>query len=313
MINNSTIRKWALQNALKYSGKANPGAVIGKLLAEQPELKANMKEVAMQVNAVIKEISKLSPEQQLTELQQTAPELLEEKKKEEPKHSLPPLKNAVQGKVITAFPPEPSGVAHIGHASGSLFNMMYAQQYEGKFILRFEDTNPELAKLEFYQAITELLQWLGITWDKIVRISDTMQEMYSEAEKLIISGALYTCDCPVELMRDRRGTGEACLHRNKTPKENLATWKLMISGSEEKGIVLRYKGDLNSQNAVMRDPTMFRIIKTPHCIHGTRFVVWPSYDFAAAYSDGVEGITHRVRGKEFELRTELQSELQRLM
>ena len=313
MTNKQLIRKWVLQNAVKYGGKANPGAVIGKLLAEQPELKANMKEVAMQVNAVIKEISKLTSEQQLAELQKTAPELLEEKKKQEQKHSLPPLQNAVQGKVITAFPPEPSGVAHIGHASGALFNMMYAQQYEGKFILRFEDTNPELAKLEYYQAITELLQWLGIKWDKIVRISDTLPEMYVAAEKLVVRGVLYACDCPVELMRDKRGTGEACLHRNKTPKENLAVWKRMLSGSEEKGIVMRYKGNLNSQNTVMRDPTMFRIIKTPHCIHGTRFVVWPSYDFAAAYSDGAEGITHRVRGKEFELRAELQAELQKLM
>ena len=172
-IETSTIRKWVLQNAVKYEGKPNVGAVIGKLLAENPALKDSVKEIARQVNAVASEVRKLAVSAQRKELEALAPELLVEKKKEET-HELPSLEGAVEGKVCTAFPPEPSGVAHIGHASGALFNMLYAKRYRGKFILRFEDTNPELAKKEYYNAITDLLAWIGITWDRIVRISDTL-------------------------------------------------------------------------------------------------------------------------------------------
>ncbi len=308
------LRKWALQNAVKYTGKANPGAIIGKLLAEKPELKDDMKTLAKEVNAVVKLVNALSLEQQHAELTQLAPELLAPKKKEEQKHELPVLLGAVQGNVITAFPPEPSGVAHIGHASGALFNWTYAQRYGGTFILRFEDTNPELAKKEYYTAISELLHWLGITWDKQINISDTLLAMYAKAEEFLDKGLFYACTCDGKRMQDKRHLGEACEHRNFSIDQNKSWWREMLAGTwNQNDVVLRFKGDMKHQNGVMRDPVMFRIIKKPHCLHGMKYCVWPSYDFAAAYSDGAEGITHRVRSKEFELRVELQLILQKQM
>lgn len=307
------LRKWALQNAVKYEGKANVGAVIGKLLSHDPSLKNDMKLLSGTVQLVVKEVNAMKPKDQLFELQQIAPELLIEKKKEET-HELPPLPDAVNEKVITAFPPEPSGVAHIGHAAGALFNWAYAKRYGGKFILRFEDTNPELAKKEYYTAISELLHWLGIDWDKQVNISDTLPEMYTLTQKCIDKGIFYACLCDVEFMRKKRELCEECEHRTMNPIDTKKIWNDMLLGKYEEGAVsIRYKGEMSHNNGVMRDPVMFRIIKKPHCLHGTKYCVWPSYDVAAAYSDGVEGITHRVRGKEFELRAELQTELQKHM
>ena len=313
MTNQTLIRKWALQNAVKYGGKANPGAIIGKLLAEHPELKNEMKTLSQDIQKIVKEVNSLAPEKQRHELEQEAPELLVEKKKEET-HELPELKNAVPGKVITAFPPEPSGVAHIGHVSGALFNMLYAQRYNGKFYLRFEDTNPELGREEFQESITKELQLMGLKWDKVINISDTMPEMYVAAEKLLKKGLLYACSCQVDDMRANRASGTECEHRNQTPEQNMRVWNELLDRKHAKGTyVVRYKGNMTDSNSVMRDPTMFRIIDAEHYRQGKNYLLWPSYDFAAAFSDGNEGITHRVRSKEFELRAELQRELQQHM
>lgn len=307
------IRKWALQNAVKYGGKANPGAVIGKLLSEQPELKEQMKDLAKQVNIIIKDVNALKPEQQLAELKKTAPELLEEKKKEE-KHELPELQNAVVGNVVTAFPPEPSGYPHLGHGKGALVNYLYAKKYQGKFILRFEDTNPELATQEFIDAILEGIKWLGIEWDELVYISDTIPAIYQKGGELLNKGVFYACACEPEAMKRNRLSSTVCEHREHAVDVNTKFWKEMLDGVHDKGdVVIRWKADLEHKNTAMRDPTMFRIIKLPHVRHGTKYHVWPSYDCAAAFSDGAEGITHRVRSKEFELRAEVQSNLQKLM
>ncbi|MFX1536847.1 MAG: glutamate--tRNA ligase family protein, partial [Promethearchaeota archaeon] len=131
------------QNALKFNGKANIGAVIGSTIAAHPELKENTKEVAKAASEIVNEVNSLTLNQQLKELQESAPELLE--KKEKKKKELPELKNAEEGKVVTRLPPEPSKHLHIGHALSFLINYMYAVKYKGKCILRMEDTNPENA------------------------------------------------------------------------------------------------------------------------------------------------------------------------
>ncbi|MBI4450623.1 glutamate--tRNA ligase [Candidatus Woesearchaeota archaeon] len=304
------IRKHALHNAVKYGGKANPGAVIGKILAEEPSLKEQMKDVGKHVAAIIKDVNSLKSEQKLAELKSIAPELLEVQKKEQT-HELPELPNAEQGKVVTAFPPEPSGYPHHGHAKAALINYLYARKYDGKFIVRFEDTNPDLAKEEYVNAIKKGLQWLGTEWDELIFISDTMDLLYKHGEDMLLKGQFYACTCPVDIMRNNRATGTACSCRSRSPSKNLAYWEKMKAGNFDKGqAVIRWKGDLQNNNTVMRDPTMFRIIKARHWRHGDKYCVWPSYDFAAAVSDGAEGVTHRVRSKEFELRAELQRTLQ---
>lgn len=307
------IKKYALQNAIKFNGKANVGAVIGKIIGEKPELKKNIEKIKTLSQKIVKEVNKIPLEKQREELEKIAPELLVEKKKIE-EVELPELPKAQKGKVVTAFPPEPSGYPHIGHAKGAIVNYKYAKKYNGKFVLRFEDTNPELTKKEYYDAQLEGYKWLGIKWDQIIYISDTIEQMYKKAEELINKGIFYACDCSVEDIGRKRMLGEECKCRNRSKEENMQLFKAMLERKFEKGeVIIRLKGDMKHKNSTMRDPAMFRVIKKTHERTGNKYIVWPSYDFAAAFSDGTEGITHRVRSKEFELRAELQNTLQKLM
>ena len=158
----TTIRKYALQNAIKYKGKANPGAVIGKVLAENPNLREKAKEIGKEIINIIKEVNKLSVEKQEKKLQETAPELLDEKKESKERDIFEFLGIREGQKIVTAFPPEPSKYPHIGHAKAIIVNYELAKKHNGTFYLRFEDTNPELVDEEFYKIHMDNYQWLGI-------------------------------------------------------------------------------------------------------------------------------------------------------
>ena len=176
-----TIEKFALANAVKFKGKANPGSIMGMLFQEDPNLKKKAKEVSKKVQEVIKKVNVMSLEEQETKLKKVAPELLEEKK-EKKKKELPELKN-VKGTVVTRIPPEPSKHLHFGHAMSFLINYMYAQKYKGKCVLRFDDTNPEKTQKEYFASIEEDLKWLGIKVDKTVIASEHMELFYELAER----------------------------------------------------------------------------------------------------------------------------------
>jgi len=304
----STIEKHALANALKYNGKANPGSVISKVIGEFPDAKKDMKTVSKQVQDAIKKINPMGVAEQEKLLREKYPEMLEEKPKEE--HDLFAfLKIAPGTKVVTAFPPEPSKYPHIGHAKACLLNYELAKRNNGKFILRFEDTNPELAKTEFYDIIQENLTWLGIEWDQLYYVSDMMNPIYEQAEKLIQKGLAYVCACPSEKIKEHRMKGTACEHRSQTVEQTLTEWKKMFM-SPEGSMILRAKTAADHSNSAMRDPGLFRINEAPHCRTGTRYRVWPMYDFQNPIVDGLLGVTHRIRSKEFELRAELHRWLQ---
>jgi glutamyl-tRNA synthetase len=192
---------------------------------------------------------------------------------------------------------------HIGHAKAVIVDSEYAKMYDGKFILRFDDTNPENAQLEFYDAQKEDLKWLGVEWDEEYNTSDHLEKHYKFAEQLIKQGDAYICKCSLEKVKDGRFKGQACEHRSTSSQENIDTWKEMLSSSME-GAILRLKGDMKSANTAMRDPAMFRDIDTPHPIHGNKYHVWPTYDFAGAVEDSISGVTHPFRTKEYELRDE---------
>jgi len=305
------IEKYALDNAVKYNGKANPGAVIGHIISVHPEVKSDMKALAIKINAKIKEINKLGIDKQKKLLEDKYPEMLEKKEKEE-KDIFAFLEIKDGDKIITAFPPGPEKYPHIGHAKALLLNFLLAQKYKGKFILRFEDTNPELVKKEFYDIMQENFKWLGVEWDQLQYASDNMKLFYELAEKLVKSGDAYMCDCPVDVMRENRAKGTACKCRDKTVKQNHEEWKKFPKAKAESA-ALRLKINMNHQNSTMRDPTIFRIIDAPHARLGTKFRVWPNYDFQNAIMDGYYGITHRLRTKEFEMRSELQKYIQKLL
>lgn len=305
------ILKWALKNAIDHDGKAQAGAVIPKVIGEKPELKEKIKDVAKEAALAVKEVNKLSLEEQKSKLQKIAPELLEVRKHEE-KHEIPDLPGAETGKVVMLFPPEPSKYATIGHAKASLLNYLCSQKYKGKFLIRFEDTNANKIKKEYYDEMLKDLAWLGEKWDKVDYESDHVDEFYVYAEKLIKKGNAYMCNCETETIHKLRGEGKACKCRDRKPEENLKLWKQMLDNKFKEGeYSLRAKIDMKHKNTTMRDPTIMRVLIGTHPRVGDKYFVWPTYDFATAVMDDIEGITHRMRSKEFEMRAALQQWLQK--
>jgi glutamyl-tRNA synthetase len=294
-------RKYALQNAVQFDGKANEKAVVGKVIAVFKKEGVQPGQIVPIVMKVVQQINSMSREDQTAELERLAPELLVHEKKERD-FSLAPLPFAEKGKVVTRFPPEPNGYLHIGHAKAAIIDREYARLYEGKFILRFDDTNPENAQLEFYDAQKEDLTWLGIDWDKEYCTSDNLEKHYKLAEQLIQQGDAYICRCPPEVIKEGRFHSKACSCKDRSCGDMVDEWRSLLASPENKGIILRLHGELGSDNTAMRDPTLFRVIDTPHPRTGDKYHVWPTYDFAGAVEDSISGVTHPFRTKEYELR-----------
>ncbi len=306
------IEKYALQNAVAFGGRANTNAVIGKLLKESPGLKDEIALLMPQVAKVVAEVNRLKPDLQKKMLEEQAPELLERPKPA--KRELPELENAGMGKVVTRFPPEPSKHLHIGHALSFLINYMYAEKYNGKCILRFEDTNPATAKKEFVESIKQdITDYLQAKPSQVFAVSSHMPEFYAHAEKLIQMGKAYVCACSKERIGELRQKGDLCTCRTKAA--NLQEWREMLSGKHKEGsMVLRLVGDIQSPNMVMRDPVIFRISKDEHYIYRNKYCVWPMYDFENAIEDGTGGVTHIMRSIEFgQMRVELQDYIKDLL
>lgn len=304
------ILKHALINAIEHDGKAEISAVLKKVLAEKPELKENVKKVIIKVEEIVKEINALSLEEQKKKLESMGIKI---EKKKITGFELPELPNAEIGKVVTAFPPEPSKYPHIGHAKAAFLNFLYAKKYKGKFILRFEDTNPEMVKKEYYEAIMKGLKWLGIKWDGVEYSSKYLEKFYETTEKLILQSKAYVCLCKKEVIRKNRALKKECKHREQDVKENLELWNKMKEEFKEEEAVVRLKIDMQHKNTTMRDPTIMRIIETAHPLTGKKYKIWPTYDFGTSLMDAWEGITHRLRSKEFEMRKELQQYIQGLL
>jgi glutamyl-tRNA synthetase len=302
------ILKYALLNAIQHEGKADVQAVLNKVIGEKPTLRERIKELILNIKEVVDEVNSLDVEKQKEKLNELGIQL---EKKQKEKYELPPLPNARVGKVVTAFPPEPSKYPHIGHAKAALVNYLYAKKYEGKFIVRFEDTNPQLSKKEYYDAILDGLKWLGIKWDKLDYASNHMKKFYEASEKLIKENKAYVCVCRQSEIRKNRRLMKECECRKNTIEKNIKLWKLMLSTLEEGKASLRLRISMKHKNAAMRDPTIMRIVDHPHPRTGKKYRVWPMYDFATALMDAWEGVTHRLRSKEFEMRKELQQFIQK--
>lgn len=305
--------KYALINAFQYGGTPNPKAVTGKIMAELPEMRKQSRDVIVSVETAINQISKMSPFQIENKLREISPEFFSGKTKEkEVPRELPPLEGAEMGKVVTRLPPEPNGYPHIGHGMSFYFNYYYARKYNGKVILRFDDTNPKKEKLEYYEAIKQDLKWLKITWDEERNMSDDMELYYKYAKDLINMGKAYVCNCDPEYVSKLRFESKDCPCVSNTVQDNLSLWKEMESAEEGK-YSLRLRGDMTSKNTVMRDPTMLRVVDHPHPIQGDKYRIWPVYDFACAIEDSVLGVTHVLRSNEFALRIELQDYIRGLL
>ena len=216
------------------------------------------------------------------------------------------LAKGVYDHVCTRFPPEPNGYLHIGHAKSILLNYGLAQEYDGEFHMRFDDTNPTKEKMEFVDSIKEDIKWLGADWKQhLYFASDYFDQMYDCAVKLIKKGKAYVCDLTAEEIRQYRGTlteaGKESPYRNRSVEENLQLFEEMREGKYEDGTkVLRAKIDMASPNINMRDPVIYRVAHMTHHNTGDKWCIYPMYDFAHPIEDAIEGITHSICTLEFE-------------
>jgi glutamyl-tRNA synthetase len=292
------ITKHVLKNAFDY-GKPNAGSIVGKVIGEHPDAKKDMKAT---MAAIMKEVARVSKLSKADIEKEMSKFVYVEKKEEEKGIDVP---NAVDGKVVVRYPPEPNGWPHIGHAKAFCLSFAIAKRYHGKVLLRWDDTNPEAEKAEFLDAIRDGITWLGIPWDEEKYCSDYLPKMYGLCGHLLENGDAYSCSCKQEDIAKGREQMKRCACGSRKPQQNITEWKRMLDGTAVEGsVIIRLRGDMESQNTVMRDPTLFRIISAPHYRQGTKYRVWPTYDFQGAVMDSILNITHPIRSKEYELRDE---------
>jgi len=309
----------AAGNALKY-GEARVNPVLGKILGAMPQLRSRAKEVRRLVEEVVAEVNQL-PKEELIKIAGR----VKEKKRAKEERRWPELVNySKYDRVVTRVAPEPNGYPTLGHAKGLLIPFIYARLYKGVFQLRFEDTNPRVERLEYYDAIrsefAELLEAtseeLGIgppKWDVEIIESNDLPVFYKLCRKLLEEGKAYVCTCSQEKVRANRKLGLECECRRRGVEENLELWELMHTTLREGEAHVRLKTDMKHKNPTMRDPGIFRIIEAEHPIQGTKYRVYPTYDFSISVEDSLTGVTHAFRSKEFEPHVEVQKTIIRYL
>jgi glutamyl-tRNA synthetase len=295
------IKKYALQNAVKYNKIPQASAVMGKVMAS-PELRSRAKEITSFVEEVLVEINEMAPESWEKELETLAPELIAElNEKKEPDKGLQPLD--INGALVMRFAPNPNGPPTIGSARGIVVNSEYTKKYKGKLIIRFDDTDPATKRpmLEAYDWYLDDCEWLGAKPDEVIIASDRIPKYYEVAEELIKKNGAYVCFCGQEVFKALKDAKKPCPHREQGIEKNLEFWKNMLSGEyKEQEAVLRIKTDIAHKDPAIRDWVAFRIIKTPHPRPevGDKYCVWPLLDFEGAVEDHLLGTTLIIRGKD---------------
>jgi glutamyl-tRNA synthetase len=301
------IKKIVVRNAIEYGGSARYDVVISKVVGLRPDLRPRIKEQIPLIKKIVDEVNSLDEADQ----KRMASKLMvfenvnkDAKRKHEP--NLPPLQGATMGRVVTRFPPEPNGYPHIGHAKAAIIDQEYARMYDGKLILRFDDTNPLNEQLEYYDAISEGLEWLGIKPDFVKNTSDDIELLQSYGRKIVMNGDAYVCTCRPEEIHSMRTDGVNCPCRSLDSSDRITRLEKFFDGSfEQNDAIVRFRGNMSDRNTAMRDPTLFRIIDADHPKLGRRIRAFPTYDFAAPIEDSLDGVTHAMRTKEYELRNSL--------
>ena len=303
------VLKHSLFNASQHAGRANLGSIINKIIAEKPELKSDIKNLMNEIKPIVEKINSMSPEKQIELLQKDFPNM-KSKTKHDEKYPLPSLPNFNSyEKIITRFSPNPNGHLHIGHVKAFRLDLRYAQKHSGKLFLRFDDTNPIAIKTEFYNEILENLDWMGIIPDQITYTSDYLDEIYEIATQMFYDNHLYICECESDLIKNNRLKKQTCEHSlsDNSDKQISDFFSSRING------VVRFKGDMKSDNTAMRDPIMLRLVVGEHPRTGKKYNIWPTYDLAAPITDCLEKVSHALRSKEFELRDELYNEITQIL
>jgi glutamyl-tRNA synthetase len=305
----------ALKNAVEHSGSTNVNTVLAKILSLKPELKKEIKALMEEIKTIVDSVNRMDADQQkkyLDELDSTEGKLESKSTQGQmDSHPLPEL--VITGtKVVTRFPPEPNGYPHIGHAKAAIIDEEYARMYDGKLILRFDDTNPLNEKIEYYEAIGSGLHWLGIKPDIIKNTSDDILVLHDYGKKLTLGGNAYVCTCDTNKIHEMRMQQVECPCRGNidNPEKNKERLDKLFDGTyHQNEAIIRFKGNMQDNNTVLRDPTLFRIIEASHPLLGEKVQVWPTYDFAAPVEDSLDGVSHALRSKEYELRNALYSDI----
>lgn len=292
-----TIRKFALQNAVFFKGKANPKAVVGKILGGCPELRPKAAEITPLINQIVEEVNGMGLEAQTKALQEMDASLLVKEKKER-KYELPDLQN-VKDKVVMRIAPGPSGPLHIGHTRVSVLNDEYVKRYGGDLVLRFEDTNPEKIDPDAYDMIPEDLDWLGVRCTKTFIQSDRFHLYYDYTRKLIEQGNAYVCTCDGDHWRELKEKKTACPCRDLPVETQLERYDGFMEGKYSDGeAVVVVKTDIAHPNPAVRDFVALRLVSHPHPRTGDKYIAYPMMNLSVAIDDHEMGMTHVIRGKD---------------
>ena len=293
----SLIRKYALQNAVFFKGKANPKAIVGKILGECPEYRTKVQEITETINDIVADINAMSLDDQKKALEEIDPSMLVKEKKER-KYELPDLEN-VDGKVVMRIAPGPSGPLHIGHTRVSILNDEYVKRYGGTLICRFEDTNPEKIDPDAYDMIPEDLDWLGVKIHKTITQSDRFEIYYDYTRKLIEMGHGYVCTCDADHWRELKEQKKACPCRDLSVEEQLERFDKFMSGGYKEGEAIAViKTAIDHPNPAVRDFVALRLVDHPHPLTGNKYIAYPMMNLSVAIDDHLLGMTHVIRGKD---------------
>ncbi|AWB27413.1 glutamate--tRNA ligase [Halococcoides cellulosivorans] len=293
----------ALFNALKHGGDAQVGAIMGPLMGENPEFREYGDEIPAVIGPVVASVNDRSPAEQRERLEEIAPDRVAEldaddDEDDDPLGDLSGV-DAVE-EVRLRVAPNPNGPWHIGHARMAAVVGTYADRYDGSFICRFDDTDPETKRpdLDAYDAILDAIEYLGFEPADVIRASDRVETYYEHARRLIDQGGAYTCSCPGEEFSELKNAGEACPHREKAPETVHEEFDEMVAGELDSGeMVLRVKTDITHKNPALRDWVAFRMIDTPHPREdASAYRCWPMLDFQSGIDDHLTEITHIIRG-----------------
>jgi glutamyl-tRNA synthetase len=307
------IESFALQNARDHNGTASTGSVMGSTVQYYKKKNVNIKpgEISINVKRIVSDLNEIPYEFQKQYLDEIGFKTLE---KRERRTGLPELENVEKGQIVMRFAPGPSGPLHLGHTRAAILNDEFCKRYDGKFILRLEDTNPEKIDPEAYRMIPEDLDWLGIKVDKTYVQSDRFEEYYQVARELITKGAAYVCTidteiwkkgaayvCTIdtEIWKELKYAGKPCEERDLDVNIHLDKWEKMLDGTFAEGeAFLVIKTDLEHKNPAVRDFVGMRIRDAPHPRTNDRYRAYPLYNLSVAIDDHLMGCTHILRGKD---------------
>ncbi len=292
----------ALFNALKHGNDPDVGAIMGPLMGDNPEFRPHGDEIPGVIAPIVNRVADMDESARRDRLAEIDSERLAtlEADDEGDDHVLPDLPNAERGEVVMRAAPNPNGPWHMGHARMPAVIGTYKQRYDGEFICRFDDTDPETKRpdLGAYDAILDDIAYLGFDVDRVLRASDRLDTYYEHARDLIDAGGAYTCDLPAEEFSELKNAGEPSPNRDKEPETVHEEFDDMIAGEYDAGeMVLRVRTDIEHKNPALRDWVAFRMIDTPHPRkEAADYRCWPMLDFQSGVDDHLTGVTHIIRG-----------------